>query len=203
MWLLNLIPAGIMYGFIWSVIIAGVIGFTATFFTDFIPVPQLRIWASAVRVVSVIMMVLGVYLYGGYGVQMYWKGEITRQKEEIARLEKQSGVVTEKVVIQYKEKVKIVKEKGNVIIRKVPEYITRESDAKCIIPNSFVVLHDSAAKNEIPDPARGVDETASGVKLSEVAKTVTLNYNSYHQLTEQLKALQDWVKQQEKIYNGN
>jgi hypothetical protein len=65
------------------------------------------------------------------------------------------------------------------------------------------VLHDSAAKNEVPNSATGVDEGASAVKLSDVARTVTINYNNYHQLTEQLKALQDWVKQQEKVYNGN
>ena len=148
-------------------------------------------------------MVGGVYLYGGYGVNKYWLDQVKKQKEEIARIEKESQQVTEKIVVQYKEKVKVVKEKGDVIIQKVPEYITKESDTKCIVPNSFVVLHDSAAKNEVPDSTKGVDEGASTVKLSDVARTVTINYNNYHQLTEQLKALQDWVKQQEKVYNGN
>lgn len=201
MWLLSLIPDSILYGFVWMMIVAGAVGYVATMFTFLMPYS--KIMTPLVRVLSVALMVGGVYLYGGYGVNKYWLDQVKKQKEEIARIEKESQKVTEKIVVEYKEKVKVVKEKGDVIIQKVPEYITKESDTKCVIPNSFVVLHDSAAKNEVPDSTKGVDEGASAVKLSDVARTVTINYNNYHQLTEQLKALQDWVKQQEKVYNGN
>lgn len=201
MWLLSLIPDSILYGFVWMMIVAGAVGYVATMFSFLMPYS--KIMTPLVRVLSVALMVGGVYLYGGYGVNKYWLDQVKKQKEEIARIEKESQQVTEKIVVEYKEKIKVVKEKGDVIIQKVPEYITKESDTKCVIPNSFVVLHDSAAKNEVPDSTKPVDEGASAVKLSDVARTVTINYNNYHQLTEQLKALQDWVKQQEKVYNGN
>ena len=199
MWLLSLIPDSILYGFVWMLIVCGAVAYLVTMFS--VLMPQSKVLTPLVRVLAVAMMVGGVYLYGGYGVNAYWLDQVKKQKEEIARIEKESHQVTEKIVIQYKEKIKVVKEKGDVIIKKVPEYITKESDNNCTIPKSFVVLHDSAAKNEVPDSARAVDETTSGTKLSDVARTVTLNYNNYHQLAEQLKALQDWVKQQEKIYN--
>ena len=201
MWLLSLIPDSILYGFVWMMIISGAVAYLVTMFTFLMP--QSKILTPLIRVLAVAMMVGGVYLYGGYGVNKYWLDEVKKQKEEIARIEKESQQVTEKIVVEYKEKVKVVKEKGDVIIQKVPEYITKESDTKCVVPNSFVVLHDMAAKNEVPNTSAGVDEGASAVKLSDVARTVTINYNNYHQLTEQLKALQDWVKQQEKVYNGN
>ena len=201
MWLLSLIPDSILYGFVWMMIVAGAVGYVATMFSFLMPYS--KVMTPLVRVLSVALMVGGVYLYGGYGVNKYWLDQVKKQKEEIARIEKESQQVTEKIVVEYKEKIKVVKEKGDVIIQKVPEYITKESDTKCVVPNSFVVLHDSAAKNEVPDSTKGVDEGASAVKLSDVARTVTINYNNYHQLTEQLKALQDWVKQQEKVYNGN
>ena len=201
MWLLSLIPDSILYGFVWMMIVAGAVGYVATMFSFLMPYS--KVMTPLVRVLSVALMVGGVYLYGGYGVNKYWLDQVKKQKEEIARIEKESQQVTEKIVVEYKEKIKVVKEKGDVIIQKVPEYITKESDTKCVVPNSFVVLHDSAAKNEVPDSTKGVDEGTSAVKLSDVARTVTINYNNYHQLTEQLKALQDWVKQQEKVYNGN
>lgn len=201
MWLINLIPDSVLYGFIWIMIIAGAMAYIATMFTFLMPYS--KIMTPLVRVLAVVLMVGGVYLYGGYGVQKYWTGEIEKQKAEIARIEKESKQATEKIVVKYKEKIKIVKEKGNVIVQKVPEYITKESDTQCVVPNSFVMLHDSAAKNQVPDSTKGIDETASGTKLSDVARTITINYNNYYQLAEQVKALQDWVKQQEKIYNGN
>lgn len=201
MWLINLIPDSVLYGFIWIMIITGAMAYIATMFTFLMPYS--KIMTPLVRVLAVVLMVGGVYLYGGYGVQKYWTGEIEKQKAEIARIEKESKQATEKIVVKYKEKIKIVKEKGNVIVQKVPEYITKESDTQCVVPNSFVMLHDSAAKNQVPDSTKGIDETASGTKLSDVARTITINYNNYYQLAEQVKALQDWVKQQEKIYNGN
>lgn len=46
------------------------------------------------------------------------------------------------------------------------------------------------------------NEVSSTVKLSTVINTVTENYSSYHQVAEQLKALQNWIKQQRDLNNG-
>ena len=43
-------------------------------------------------------------------------------------------------------------------------------------------------------------EGTSAVKISTVAATVTENYTTYYQIAEQLKALQEWVKEQQKIF---
>jgi len=69
------------------------------------------------------------------------------------------------------------------------------------VPTGFVMLHDSASRNEVPDPTRKVDGTTSEVKISGVAETVVDNYTTYHQVAEQLKSLQEWIKLQQSIYN--
>jgi hypothetical protein len=61
------------------------------------------------------------------------------------------------------------------------------------------VLHDAAAKNELPDSTRATDETASNVKLSEATTTIVTNYGICNQNSEQLKALQEWVSEQKKL----
>jgi hypothetical protein len=63
------------------------------------------------------------------------------------------------------------------------------------------VLHDSASKNEVPDPTRLADEGTSATKLSTVTETVVGNYSICHQNAEQLKALQTWIREQEIIFN--
>ena len=120
---------------------------------------------------------------------------------EVAKKEVASAEATTKVVTKYIETVKIVKEKGDVIIKEVPKYITKDSDAKCPIPNAFVLLHDSASKNEVPDSTRLANEGTSATKLSTVTETVVGNYSICHQNAEQLKALQTWIKEQEIIFN--
>lgn len=47
------------------------------------------------------------------------------------------------------------------------------------------------------------NDSESGLKLSEIAKSITENYNKYHQLELQLQSLQQWIKDQENIYNGS
>jgi hypothetical protein len=169
-------------------------------FTVFLPL--VKAYGLLMRTVGIILLIGSVYLYGGYGTEMKWRAEAAKLKADMDRKVALSEKKSKQIVTKYITKLKVVKEKGNVIIKEVPKYVTKSDDANCVIPKSFIVLHDSAAKNEIPDSSTGTPSGPSGVNLSTVAETVTINYNNYHQLSEKLKALQDWVTQQEAIYNG-
>ena len=151
--------------------------------------------------IGMVFIAAGIFTTGGLWTQKEYLAEVEKFKQEVARIEKESAEATEKVVIKYKEKIVVVKEKGDVIIQKVPEYITKESDAMCVVPNGFVVLHDSASKNEIPNTSSSSNGEASGVALSTVATTVVGNYTTCHEVREQLTSLQEWVKNQKSIYN--
>ena len=159
-------------------------------------------YRSAVQILSAFCLAFGAFFIGGITNEEKWQLEVIKQRAEIAILQEQSAQVTTKIVTEYLEKKIYIKEKGREIIKQVPVYITEKADSNCIITDGFVRLHNSAAKNEVPDTTTGIDGSASGVNLSAVGETVTINYNNYHQLSERLKALQDWVSSQEKIYNG-
>jgi hypothetical protein len=169
-------------------------------FTVFLPL--VKSYGLLMRTVGIILLIGSVYLYGGYGTEMKWRKVAAELKADMDKKVALSEKNSKQIVTKYITKTKVVKEKGDVIIKKVTEYINKDADAKCTVPKSFVLLHDSAAKNEVPDSSQGIDGSPSSVKLSTIGETVTINYNNYHQLSERLKALQDWVEQQEKIYNG-
>ena len=121
--------------------------------------------------------------------------------EQIAKLETESQKVTTQVVTEYVDRVKIVKEKADAIIVKVPVYVNQSADNNCTINNGFVVLHDATAKNKVPETPRDSHASASGVKLSTVASTVAGNYGTCHEIRQQLESLQKWVREQEKLIN--
>jgi hypothetical protein len=198
MWLLSLIPDSVVYGFILSVMGIGAALFVFGTFTVFLPL--VKAYGMLMRTIGIILLIGSVYLYGGYGTEMRWRAEAAKLKADmdrkIALSEKQSKQIVTKYIVQ----TKVIKEKGDAI-KKLSQHV-KQADAKCIVPKSFVLLHDSAAKNEVPDTSKGIDGSTSGTNLSTIGETVTINYNNYHQLSEQLKALQDWVSSQEKIYNG-
>ena len=155
-----------------------------------------------VQILSFVVLLMSVFLVGGLSNEASWQLKVAKANVEIAELKVKSEQVNTKILTKYIDRIQVIKEKGNVIIKEVPKYITKESDAKCDIPNSFVMLHDAAAKNELPDPTRSLNEGTSTIKLSTTTETIIGNYGISNQNSEQLKALQEWIRAQQKIYNG-
>ena len=104
--------------------------------------------------------------------------------------------VKEKIITKYVDRVRVIKEK---------EYVYREQATNNVpdrveLSNGWVYLHDTAAAGtDVPDSTRSADETGSGVKANQALATVTDNYAACHANSEQLTALQEYVKQVQTI----
>lgn len=100
----------------------------------------------------------------------------------------------ERVITRYVDRVRVVREQADTIIKEVPIHVTPQADSRCDVPVGFVGVHDAAARNlPLDQPARNPDAPAAGVALSAVAATVTGNYGTCHEIREQLIALQAYV----------
>jgi len=148
-----------------------------------------------------IVAVLFFTFYGGkYSEESKYKIEQAELRMQIAILEGKQAEVTHDVEIKYVDRVKEV-EKIKVEYQNVyvDRFITKEDDAKCVINNGFVRVHNSAAKGELPGTPEGTDESPSIYKLSDVSHTVTDNYLTFNQVRTQLLGLQDWVNRQKAL----
>jgi len=106
----------------------------------------------------------------------------------------QSATVT---VTQYVDRERVIRLKGDTIVKEVPRYVPIEADAACAVPRGFVRLHDAAAAGTVPDPnPGGINAAPSGVALSAVASTVAGNYTDSLANSEQLKTLQQTLRDQ-------
>lgn len=100
-------------------------------------------------------------------------------------------------VTKYVDRERVIRVKGDTVIKEVPRYVTVQADAACVVPRGFVRLHDAAAAGAVPDPDTGdADAAPSGVALSAVAGTVAANYTDSHANGEQLSALQQALRDQ-------
>ena len=135
------------------------------------------------------------WVKGAAHVQAQWDAAVQQQTLQVVALRQKQAEATVKVVTQYVDRVRIVREKGKTIIQEVPVYVPVQADASCAINRGFVRLHDAAAAGELPEPARAVDAAAAGIALSAVAGTVAANYQTCHENAEQLRALQTWVRE--------
>lgn len=163
----------------------------------------LPVWVKPVAIGIVLLMLATAAWVNGYlrGAQKLLDYQAAQIKEG-ERIGKLQIKVTEKVVTEYLTSTIKIKEKGDEIVHQIPFYITQRIDSACFVNNGARVVHDSAARNEIP-PSPGPDnEESSGLKLSTVLSTVAANYATYHEIAARLTACQDWIAAQFEVING-
>ncbi len=151
------------------------------------------------RVLALILLAVALvgfgWVKGADQVHAEWDAAVLKQNLTTARVQKKQAEVTTEVVTKYIDRVKVVHDKGDVIIKEVPVYV--KNDVDVVLSGGFRVLHDSAASNTVPDPASVAN--APSVSAQDVATTIATNYRQYFELATQLEALQEWVRAQEVI----
>lgn len=146
MFLLSFIPDSLLAWIINTILIAGIIGFAASFFFGFVIkyLPQLTPYRMIIQIVSIILLVAGVYFKGGYSVEMSWRARVAELEEQIKIAEaksEQANVDLEKV---RQEKVKVIKEKQVVIQEKI-KTVEVKIDSQCkITADTLDILNDAA-----------------------------------------------------------
>ncbi len=138
---------------------------------------------------------LGIgWIAGTRHAQTRWDSTVESQQLALAEVKTQQAEAAIQVVTKYVDRIQVVREKGDTILKEVPIYVPAQADAACTVQHGFVSLHDAAAAGELPEPARDADAPAEGLALSALASAVATNYQICHENAEQLKALQDWIR---------
>ena len=193
LWLFNYIPTFFIY-------IAFSIGVVLYLFSEMATMRIAQIVTSSyltpalMRLIGVLLMGSSIFFLGISFSDAQFKKELNKKNQEIAKINESAKDITVQTEIKYVYRDKIIKEKGDEIIK----YVSNKNDADCNLHNSTIELLNSAAKNNLPNPTRVIDETSAGVNLSTVESTVIENYNKYHEVKNSLNLLQEWVTEQQK-----
>ena len=132
------------------------------------------------------------WVKGASQVQARWDAATGAQAVAVAAVKQHQAEATVQVVTQYVDRVHTVRVAGETIIKEVPVYVPADSPA---LPGGFRLLHDAAARGELPDAASAAD--APAVPAQDLAATIAANYLSCRENAEQLTALQAWVVSQQ------
>ena len=158
---------------------------------------SLIVWPYPLLALAVLCITLFGFgwLKGASHVQAQWDAATAAQQQALAQAQMRQAEATVQVVTQYVDRIQIVREKGDTLIQEIPVYVPIQADAACTVHRGLVSLHDAAAAGELPTAPGDADAPAEGLALSAVAATVVTNYQTCHENAEQLKALQDWIRQ--------
>jgi hypothetical protein len=180
-WFLGLLPTWVP----WVIIIVAIV----LFFLEKIAGPLVPIfYRLPIKILAVFLFAFGFYIEGRQDV-------ILKEEAKIKQVILDQNDITKKAIEDYKKQLSKVSDK-NVEISKA---ITKTDDHMCVVPQSFVRLHNDAVKNSFSDSTTRVDGAASGIELSTAEEVIVNNYGVYHKITEQLKALQKWVSDQKAL----
>jgi hypothetical protein len=142
--LLSFLPDSFLIWVVNTILLAGLLGTFSSYFIRFIP--PLIPYAGLVKTLGIILLVAGVYLRGGYGVEMEWRKKVADLEAKVAISEQQSKDANVKIETVVKEKIKIVKEVQVVIQERIKE-VEKRIDAQCVVdPEVITILNDAARK---------------------------------------------------------
>ena len=140
MWILKWLPFWIFY----AMFFIGIAGFLATYLIRFIPIPAIYMYKTPIQLVSIALVVIGVYMSGAISNEEAWLARVAELEIKVAQSEAKSAQQNTKIVEKIVYKDKIIKEKGDEIIKYVDKEIVKY-DSQCKIPQEFVkALNDAA-----------------------------------------------------------
>lgn len=147
-WMLGLIPDNL---FVWITYILMILGaglYVASKLVTWIPL--IRQYKLPAELAGIVILMMGVYVFGGYGVEMAWRDKVRELEEKVKAAESKSQEV--KIEIQKKiiYKTKIVKQKETVYVDRIKE-IAKEVDLKCEVDSRVIEELNKAAE----DPFKG------------------------------------------------
>jgi hypothetical protein len=132
----------------WAIIAAGITGVLAGWIGKWIP-----FYGNYVKIlqpVGIVLLVLGVWLRGGYDVEMSWRAKVAEAEARVAAAEQKSQetntVIEQKIV----EKTKVIKGKTEYITQYLDREVVKKEEIikyieQCPVPKEIINIHNQAA----------------------------------------------------------
>ena len=139
MWILSFLPEWAFH----LLLIVGVLGTVAGFVLGMIPV--VKQYIIPIRVISLIVLSLALYLEGGLADNKEWELRVKEMEAKVAEAEAKSAKENVKIVEKVVTKTQIVRQRGRDIIVEV-ERDRAILDKECVVPKRFIEIHNQAAE---------------------------------------------------------
>lgn len=145
MWILHFLPDAAILWFCNILLLVGAALTVAGFFAHRIPL----VWQYQLpfKILGISLLTLGVYFRGGYAVEAEWRERVAEVQAKLAQAEQQSQQANVVIEKKGKDRIRVIKEKGEVIKQYIDREITKY-DNTCVIPDEVVKAHNAAARNE-------------------------------------------------------
>ena len=199
-WIFSLLPDSIFVMLTYVIFAAGLMLYIASKMVQWIPI--MMQYRMPAELAGVLCLCIGAYFFGWRGNEEHWLARIKELEEKVAIAESKSREVNTIIETKIVTKIKVVKETVYANREIIREVAGAQLDSQCSLPQSSVVLLNSASRNEVARGPGSVDGTPSDIKASALLDTVVENYGICNENIEKLKAWQEWYRAQKQIFEG-
>jgi preprotein translocase subunit SecD len=143
-WIVSLIPDAVLNWIYILIILAGITGIAASWLARWIPF--YGNYAKILKPLGVVLIVLGVYLKGGYDTEMAWRAKVDEAQAKVAEAEKASDELNKKLDEEKKKKQKVRVEYYTTVKERIKE-VEKQINADCKLDPKVNELINKAATN--------------------------------------------------------
>ena len=145
MWILHFLPESLILFVTTSLLLAGIVTTTISF------LPVLAQYRTPTQVLGIALLVAGVYLRGGLGIEMEWRERVAEMEQKVAEAQAESQKVNETVKTRVVTKTQVIRTRGENVVkyvdREVIKYDTKfATGGQCELPREFVKAINDAAE---------------------------------------------------------
>jgi len=144
MWIFTVISEFIIHGIFLGGILLTLFGFVLGF------IPLIGKYRIPLQIIGLLTLIFGAYLEGGLADNKEWELKVREVEAQVAKAETQSAEKNIEVQEKIVTKTKIVKEKGDEVIKYIDREVIKKEEVikyieNCPVPQDIIDAHNAAA----------------------------------------------------------
>jgi hypothetical protein len=138
MWWLAFIPDEWLQLFVHAVAILGIV--LAVVGTIAHKIPFISSYGNIAKFSGIVILLIGVFFEGGYGVEMSWRERVHEMEQKVAAAKEESDAANAALEVERLKKQKVITQQVEVIQKEIEvqkEYIDKE----CKVPDEAISIY--------------------------------------------------------------
>jgi hypothetical protein len=147
-WIFSLIPDSFL---IWITYALMILGFGLYIASKMVAwIPMMGQYKLPSEVIGIVVLVVGAYMFGGYGTEMAWRKKVEELQAKVKEAEIQSQKVNTVIQTKVVERVKIVEKKVEVVKKEI-EIQKEVINAECKVNDIAIGLYNKAVADPLEE----------------------------------------------------
>lgn len=163
MWYLSFIPDSLLHWFVHGVVLLGILLSIVGAFAK--EIPTIKPYGYIAKIAGIVLLVLGVYFEGGYGVEMSWRTKAEEFQSKIDAAEQKSKEASEELDKKLSASRSAIKDRVNANNKAIEDNRAR-INADCRVNDIAWMLYNRSLENRVSGSSVTVTGEGTGIKTS-------------------------------------